>query len=37
VANVRNHFLLNGRDPSFRMWRGPEDRDYLDEEWEVKF
>jgi hypothetical protein len=34
---VRNHLILNGRDPSFRAWKGPGDKDSLDEEWEVEF
>ncbi len=37
MANVRNHLILNGRDPSFRMWRGLGDKDSLDEKWEVEF
>ncbi len=35
-GNVRNHLILNGRDPSFRVWRGPRDKDFSDEEWEVE-
>jgi hypothetical protein len=37
VANVRNHLILNGKNPSIKVWRGPKDRDSLDEEWEVEF
>jgi hypothetical protein len=37
VANVRNHLILNRRNPSIRVWRGSKDRDSLDEKWEAKF
>ncbi len=36
-ANVRNHLILNGREPSFKVRRGLEVHDSLDEEWEVKW
>ncbi len=35
-GNVRNHLILNGRDPSFRVWRGLGDRDSSYEEWEIE-
>jgi hypothetical protein len=31
---VREYLILNGRDPNFRVWRGPGKRDLSDEEWE---
>jgi hypothetical protein len=31
---VREHLILNGRDPNFRVWKGPGARDSSDEEWE---
>jgi hypothetical protein len=34
VRTVREHLILNGRDPNFRVWRGPGARDSSDEEWE---
>jgi hypothetical protein len=37
VENVRNHFILNRRNPSIRVWRGPRDINYSNEEWEAKF
>ncbi len=37
VSNVKKHFILNGREPSFRMWRGLGDRDSSYEEWEVEW
>jgi hypothetical protein len=33
VRTVRKHLILNGRDPNFRVWRGPDTRDSSDEEW----
>ncbi len=36
-ANVRNHFILNGREPSFKVWRGLGERDSSDEEWEAEW
>jgi hypothetical protein len=33
VHTVREHLILNGRDPNFRVWRGPGTRDSSDEEW----
>jgi hypothetical protein len=37
VANVKNHFILNGINPNIRAWRGPRDIDYSNEEWKVEF
>jgi hypothetical protein len=34
---VRNHLIRNARDPGFRVWRGPGERDASDEEWEDDF
>jgi hypothetical protein len=34
VRIVREHLILNGWDPNFRVWRGPGARDSSDEEWE---
>ena len=34
VAKVKDHLIRNGREPSFRVWRGPGERDGSDEEWE---
>jgi hypothetical protein len=30
---VHSHLIKNGRDPSFRVWKGPGVRDSSDEEW----
>jgi hypothetical protein len=37
IPNVKEHLIHNGRDPSFRIWRGPSSKDSLDEEWEEHF
>ncbi len=37
MANVRNHFIFNGRDSSFRVSEGPWNRDSSYEKWEAKF
>jgi hypothetical protein len=37
LENVRNHLIFNGKDPSFKIWRGPGDIDSLNEELEVEF
>ena len=34
IAKVKDHLIRNGREPSFRVWRGPGERDGSDEEWE---
>jgi hypothetical protein len=34
VRTVREHLILNGRDPNFRVWRGPGTRDSSDKKWE---
>jgi hypothetical protein len=34
LKTVREHLILNERDPNFRVWRGPGARDSSDEEWE---
>ncbi len=30
---VRNHLVLNGRHPLFRVWKGLDPTDHSDEEW----
>jgi hypothetical protein len=37
LATVREHLIQNSRDPEFRVWRGPSNRDSSDEEWEQDF
>lgn len=37
VSNARKHFILNGREPSFRIWRAPGDRDSSHEKWEAEW
>jgi hypothetical protein len=37
LRTVRDHFINNGRDPSFRIWRGPGERDSFNDEWEEDF
>jgi hypothetical protein len=37
IAKVKDHLIQNGREPSFRVWRGPGERDGSDEEWEEEF
>jgi hypothetical protein len=34
LAKVKEHLIQYGREPTFRLWRGPGDRDSSDEEWE---
>jgi hypothetical protein len=34
LEKVKEHLIQYGREPSFRLWRGPGDRDSSDEEWE---
>jgi hypothetical protein len=36
IAKVKEHLIRNGREPSFRVWRGPGERDGSDEEWEAE-
>jgi len=33
LRTVRNHLILNGRHPLFRVWKGPGPTDHSDEEW----
>ncbi len=33
LRTVRDHLVLNGRHPLFRMWKGPGQTDHSDEEW----
>jgi len=33
LRTVRNHLILNGRHPLFRVWKGPRPTDHSDEEW----
>ena len=37
LAKVRIHLIQHGREPTYRIWRGPGDRDSSDEEWELEF
>ena len=37
LEKVKEHLILYGRLPAFRLWRGPGDRDSSDEEWESEF
>jgi hypothetical protein len=37
LATVRDHLINNGRDPDFRVWKGPGERDSSDDEWEEDF
>ena len=37
LPKVKDHLILNGREPAFRVWRGPGARDSSDEEWEEEF
>ena len=34
---MKDHLIRNGREPNFRVWRGPGERDDSDEEWEQEF
>src|ERR1700738_2691615 len=34
IAKVKDHLIRNGREPNFRVWRGPGERDGPDEEGE---
>ncbi len=37
MANMKNYIILNGKDYSFRVWKGPWDRDSSNEEWKAEF
>jgi hypothetical protein len=37
IPIVRDHLIQNARDPGFRVWRGPRERDASNEEWEDDF
>jgi hypothetical protein len=37
LEKVKDHLIQHGREPTFRVWRGPGDRDSSDEEWEQEF
>ena len=37
IAKVKDHLIKHGREPNFRVWRGPGKRDGSDEEWEQEF
>ena len=37
IRKVKDHLIRNGREPNFRVWRGPGERDDSDEEWEQEF
>ena len=32
LANVKDHLIQYGREPIYRLWRGPDERDSSDEE-----
>jgi hypothetical protein len=34
LAKVKDHLIQFGREPSYRLWRGPGERNSSDEEWE---
>jgi hypothetical protein len=34
---VRGHLIHNGRDPRFRVWRRPSNKNLLNKEWEEEF
>ena len=36
IPSVKIHLIRFGRDPAFRVWRGPGERDASDEEWETE-
>ena len=37
LAKVKEHLIQHGKEPIFRIWRGPGDRDSSNEEWEQEF
>ena len=37
MATVKDHLINSGREPAFRVWRGPGARDSSDEEWEEEY
>ena len=37
LTTIREHFILNSRHPNFRIWKGPRNRNSLEEEWEEEF
>ena len=37
LPKVKDHLIHFGREPAFRVWRGPGARDASDDEWEQKF
>lgn len=37
LATVKDHLIQNGREPTYRLWRGLGDRYSSDEEWEQEF
>jgi hypothetical protein len=37
VKTFRAHLIKNGRDPRMRVWRGLENRDSSDDDWEEEF
>ena len=37
LEKVQDHLIQYGREPTYRLWRGPGDRDSSDEEWEQEF
>ena len=37
LPKVKDHLINFGREPAFRVWRGPGARDLSDDEWEQEF
>ncbi len=37
IRKVKDHLIRNGKEPNFRVWRGPGEKDDSDEEWEQEF
>jgi hypothetical protein len=37
LATVKDHLINYGREPAYRVWRGPGTRDSSDEEWEEEY
>jgi hypothetical protein len=34
---VREYLIYNGRDPKYKVWKGPSHRNSSDKEWEEEF
>ncbi len=37
ITNVKELLIHNGRDPRSKVWRGPNNMDLRNEEWEENF